>query len=327
MGGITARALARVPGLEILHGGRRATTAIDLRDPNTFGVLDDVDVVVNCTDTFRVSPEPLYRACAVRPLTLFETTAQVAPYVGLPALLDALGAEVVGRIVPGAGVFPGWSNLVVAEHVRRHGADAPRTLALSWSVLSGAGAGTCEVMARALHTPRPVMDGGELHTRAPLGVVARTGLPGTPWGLELGLPEAVTLPRSLGIPRCTVLAAVRPALPAVALRATAALARLGVFGLPGLARVLTWGFRALRGVALRGATTRLDLHVSGGGAPLAFGFGDAFAASGAMLAASVALLAERPTEPAGLSPIETVLSLAEVWERASDLGFDLGAQP
>lgn len=327
IGGVVCEALEKLTEVEIVRSSRRRG-GVDLLDPSSFRALDDSDFVINCTDTYTTLPDTLYEYCARGPGVLLETTADTRAYVRMREIVAAIPeAERHGTLVPGVGVFPGLSNLAVAEWVQRHRVDSSVDLELSWSVLSGAGAGTCEVMVRSLSEPRIVLAAdGEQQEAPPLGAVRRTGFAGQPAGLELGLPESVLLPLSLGIPACRTFAAVRPRSPKFVLSFTAYLARLGLFGWPGVPTLSRFAFGLLRGRLLRRRTTSLQMRVVAGNdsqandGVLELHLDDAFAAAGYMIAASISLLRESPSGT-GVQPIELHLTLDQLLQQMELMGF------
>ena len=347
IGRIIASSLRDLPDVRV-HCAQRTVRsdndiAIDLHSPNTWQPLRSYDVWINCTDTYRVPPDELYRFALESNVLLLETTAETDAYRRMRQLCHE-STSTRATLVPGIGVFPGWSQLLVAHWLEHHwleqsgdseeghpGERQPSVqLELRWSILSEAGSGTCEVMTRALRDPRRISrrenDQIKEETLPPLGGPHRTHLRGAPWGLELGLPEAYLIPQSLPVARCRTIAAVRPHLPYLISQLNVSLARSGLFRFPGISSLLGAGFRLARSYALKGRTTPLEMVVKGSeptSPHYQLTFEDAFQAAGALVAAYLNRYSGEATRQYGWSPIEGSTSLNEMLQAAESLGFSV----
>jgi hypothetical protein len=231
-------------------------------------------------------------------------------------------------LILGAGVFPGLSTLLAAHALQQVPGSRALDLGIRWSLLSGAGRGTCRLMTRFLSDPGLVLDGGKQAPRPPLGAIERLPFPsGRKAAIECGFPEPVLFEGS--VDRLRVFASFSPDLPTPLLRATASRPVLGLLG-SGVARPLleTW-FRFLRGVvfARRGtfvefsATARTDNSAQ----TLTARVEDGMATAGGVIGCLVdALARQRPA--AGWQPIHRVIGFEETMAalKARGLGCSSG---
>lgn len=324
VGARVAAALRDVDGVEVVSTSRRGRFSLDLADPASFDFRDG-DVVVNCADTVGTSPRRLYEYCLSRELTLVECTADASAYLDLYELFGSTPPkERRAQFVLGVGGYPGLSN-TLARHVFTPGVTTKLELFISWSVLSGAGHGTCKLMAEALGSPSLNIRDGQEVWGPPLSEV--WGCPyfsGARWGLELGLPESLLLHRSTGVPNVATYAFNRPPLPRFALGLVSWLARRGVFRWKLVRASALLGFRALRSLLLSGRSTRVHMvargvYEEGKVKESELEAEDAFDAVGFAIASACMLIGERGHRP-GLHHCDEILPLESWVERMRALG-------
>ena len=316
-------ALRGIDGIEVVVAGRRVgpevDVAVDVTDPGTFPAIVDGDCVVNCTDTYTATPDALFAHCLGRTVRFIETTAEPDAYLRLLQIARQLApADLRGTAVLGVGAFPGISNLLAAAAARCAPGCDRLEVTVSWSVLSGAGAGTCEVMVRALSAPLRRYRNGILETVPPIGDVVRDATLDAV-AYEIGLADPLLIHYSTGVPTIRFAASPRPRSPRWAVRTLSALARRGVFRPLWVQALLRGTFRGLRAGLLRRRTTAIRM-VARARAPgqepatRLLDSTDAFSLSAHTVAATIALLAERHVEP-GTYTVDQLLGIDEVLAR------------
>ncbi|MEW5739432.1 MAG: hypothetical protein AB1938_10925 [Myxococcota bacterium] len=150
LGSRVVRALSAVPGLEVVAASRRGPVPVDVTRPETYGVLERSQLVVDLTDATSTPPDGVIHWCLERGLTVIEATSDAPCVERLHRDFAAKGLP--GRLVLGGGIFTGVSNLLGRAVATRCGAKR-LTLGISSSPFSGAGGGTIELMVRALGVP------------------------------------------------------------------------------------------------------------------------------------------------------------------------------
>lgn len=336
-----ADAIRRVPGLSLCESSRRpgpGRIELDLAERSTFSNADGFDWVVNASDSLRADPLPFYRRSVRRGQRSIELSADAATCDRLleclteSALTKASGGEPhaeasnVGTVLVGAGVFPGLSQMLALSAWSHSPSAQSVELFLSWSLWSGAGSGTCRLMVDALVSPRIWLEQGERRTGSPLGEIVTH-----PWGrprfaIEAGFPESILLQRSAHSDSRPLTArtsiAVRPGLPRWALAVTRSLCRRRFFATRPMRAALGFGFNGVRARLLGSwktgsRKTAASIGVVAGSRTERLEVSDAMAATGHMVASSLAALRRERILPAGAAPIESVVSLESLlgcWE-------------
>jgi len=161
----TVAALRRFPGVDVRVASRRGPVFVDLARPETFEALANADVVLDLTDGTRSRPDALATWCLEKGRTLLEATSDSETVRRLVALGRA--SQGPGRLVLGAGLFTGVSNLMARAVTDAAGPGASLTFAVSWSPYSGAGTGTIALMAAAAARPYVHTVAGERVEEAP----------------------------------------------------------------------------------------------------------------------------------------------------------------
>ncbi|HUS68458.1 MAG TPA: NAD-dependent epimerase/dehydratase family protein [Kofleriaceae bacterium] len=258
---------------DVAVAGRNGPVLVDLATGEGLYRMDDYDAVVNCSaSTAAPADRGMARVLERGGLWLDAgadpdaVTRQLAPR----------GAPARGSVVLGVGLWPGMSNLLVADLARGH--QGPLSLGIKVSPLSGAGRGTVELMRGAL----------------------------------LGAPPAETLlfQASLAQP-----VAVEYLVPAPGRLVLALLARLRPRCLArAFAAAATGALRLARTVLLRRRAAPIELHARAGDATAVLATRDGFAATAAAIAASAGLLLERGSAPGVHTPDE-LLALDDVLAR------------
>lgn len=215
------------PRFDVWVAGRRPSQyaqGVELRvdAPETFEQVSEYDVVINCTDTYSLSPVPLFEHCLRHDLVYVETTADTSSYIDLYHCAESIPADARrGSAILGMGIFPGLSNILAGDAARLLDRCESLDLHLSWSVLSGAGSGTCEVMVQSLARPIRHARDGEIVEAAPIGKPQAVDVfEGLATGFELGLPESFLLWKSTDARNTSVIVSTRPEGPKITLQAT-----------------------------------------------------------------------------------------------------------
>lgn len=147
LGARTVEALKQFPAVEVLVASRHGPLVVDLAQPETFAELEPADVIVDLTDGTRSRPDALAAWCLQHGKTLLEATSDAETVQRLvQAHRHSTGP---GRVVVGAGIFTGVSNLMAHAVAEEAGEGASLSWAVASSPFSGAGKGTIALMVDA----------------------------------------------------------------------------------------------------------------------------------------------------------------------------------
>ena len=235
----------------------RREDRLDVTRPETWSALDGADVVVDLGDATRVPPDELIAWCLSRGLTVLEATSD-GPCV--ERLHQRFASATSGRLVLGAGIFTGVSNLLARQAARDLGGAVERvTLGIASSPFSGAGAGTVALMLSALRQPVVRYEGGRR-----IEEVGMTSGRSVDFGaatrstLRAPFAESFMLRESTGAHDVEVLFSPRPAMLVSSFKAMPRW--LGASAL-GQALFGTY-FTVLRRALLRGVTSEVELYAA-----------------------------------------------------------------
>ena len=257
--GLIARGHAVARGTRSARG-RADAVEIDLTEPAGFSVLDDFAVIINCSDSVGAAPDQAIAHVLASGGVWLEMGADAPSFA---RLLSLRPAAVRGTAILGVGVFPGMSTLL-ARAVAEDGPRCERLeLAIKVSPLSGAGWGTCALMAESLFVPATRYEDGELlTTRTALGRTTALPFPEQPWpSTNSALPDTLLIHRATGVPNITASLALVPRWLRFNLGALAMLCWLLRPLRAVLVPLLTWQLFLLRTVLLRGVESSLQLLV------------------------------------------------------------------
>lgn len=328
LGRRTVAALASIPGVSVSAASRSAEVRVDVTRPETWEALAPFDLVIDLSDTVRHPPDALIAWCLARDKTVLEATSD-APCVERLHRAHARSAD--GRLVLGAGIFTGMSNLLARDVAREVGETSSVTLGVATSPFSGAGRGTIALMVSALDTPAVrYIDGARVETRevTPGPTLDFDGaLRPTVRG---SLAEAYMLRESTGAPTVDALLAPKPSLLARVFTSTPAFIARQRWYLS----LLGGYFTLLRRFVLRGVPTAVELYAEARGAEgtasRVLKSRDGMGAA----AFAIAAIAERlPDDPSwrGARFVDDVCALAPTVARANELAraavFELAARP
>jgi short subunit dehydrogenase-like uncharacterized protein len=228
---------------------------LDVNDPSTYAVLEGARVLVDVSSSAGTNPRRLIDHCLATGVTYLSASSDRAL---VSSLLEqyASTSDTRGRVVLGAGIFTGLSNLLARDAIRRTGACTSLDLGISTNPFSGAGKGTVDLMADALATDTAVYrDGarviGPSVARGPI-----LSFPEKPRStLLVPFPETEMLFASTGVPNIRTFMAPRPAM-----------LRTAFLMLPAFLTRARWFrgfmrgyFSFLRRVVLRSRATRVQL--------------------------------------------------------------------
>lgn len=144
LGAKTVDALKQFPQVEVLVASRRGPLVVDVARPETFSALLPADVIVDLTDGTRSQPDALASWCLQHGKTLLEATSDAETVRRLVATHRQSSGP--GRVVVGAGIFTGVSNLMARAVADEAGEGASLQWAVASSPFSGAGKGTIALM-------------------------------------------------------------------------------------------------------------------------------------------------------------------------------------
>jgi len=121
---------------------------IDLEKPEDYDVMKDYDYVVNCDSFNSEIYEGLIKYCINQQITFIETAADPKVIETILQIRDRskIISEQSGLFILGAGIFPGFSNLLCKQSIDRNSPVEKIELAIRYNVLSGAGKGMCRLM-------------------------------------------------------------------------------------------------------------------------------------------------------------------------------------
>lgn len=132
-------ALARAPQVTCAAAGRTTGSVhVDLMDPETFPAMGGWDVVVNASDSLAAPPDGALAWVYDQGGTWVETSADPETF---QRALRLRPVARTGRVILGAGVATGLSNLVAADAVGALDAPFKLDLGIRSSPLGRAGAG------------------------------------------------------------------------------------------------------------------------------------------------------------------------------------------
>ena len=284
--------------------------AVDVLQPKTWNALGPFDVVVNATDTSKAWPLGLAEHCLREGQIFIETSADP----GVARALRKLEEEGPGAIVLGAGAFPGLSTQLLEQATDGESVE----FRARWSVLSGAGHGTVEVMVDALARPALFHNGQEFITGPPLQPLVRAEVEGRSCTLLPIAVSDVALAAQPGTGRSVrFLAAAQPQVPRFLLSATARCAGWGILGWKPVSFVTRLGLRGLRGGLLRKRTTPISIELYQGARRVAgWSSRDAFSAGAAHVAVVAALW---PAELQGVRLPQEGVTLAQLKSELASL--------
>jgi short subunit dehydrogenase-like uncharacterized protein len=304
---------------------------LNLNDPATFDVMQGHDFVVNCSDALTARPDPAMAYCLSHGLTFIETTDDAQTMLRLLQKYrgGADSGAATGRLVLGLGIMPGLSNLAAAELVRsKGGAQHVQRIevALRLNPLSGAGYGMSALSAQVVSTLSKRFENGALISDppvwfSPLIPFADGAMP----ALRTGLPEAVMLHYSTGVPNTAAYLSLGTPLPGLGRALETALFGVAMalprdpFFKPLAQRALSQVFVGVRTVLFREGKTPFEIvamadrtdYFKHDGDSLSLQFSDGIAAGAYAVAAGVVLLAAQSPAP-GVHLPDEVLNLDDV---------------
>lgn len=150
-GSEVVRAL-RTAGHRVESAGRRVGgpgVRVDLNAPDTFAAMDAFEVVVNASDSLTAPPDQAIEHCLAQGKTFVECSADAETVERLIHAHRGPSAT-RGRLLLGAGLFPGVSNVLAASALPSDAAANTVELAAQSSPFAGGGRGMCRLMVTAL---------------------------------------------------------------------------------------------------------------------------------------------------------------------------------
>ena len=236
------------------RSGRNGSLAIDLERDYT--ELRHYDVIINATDSSKVSPTEIARFCLEHGKIFLETSARVDVVRDLIRLSEDSNN---GTIVLGAGAFPGLSThlLEFAEPKQ------PLEFRLGWSVFSAAGLGTIDLMIEAFNSPTEQFKDSSYRKSDPLTPIVRRSFDNSEQTfVTLSMADVAIAAEKGDYPSVTFLANIRPTLPQFMLRILAWKAKRGWFSPRLVQRGLRIWLSLLRRVVFGNRPTplRIELH-------------------------------------------------------------------
>ncbi len=182
----------RAAGLEVAIAGRsaRSDVQVDLTRPDTFAALDRFDAIVNCSDSVAAPPDDLIAYCLEHEALLLETASEP---VALRRVIERYRNDPGrhrGTVLLGAGIFPGFSNLLAAEAIAGVPDCNAVELGIRWSPFSGGGAGMVRLVPHLLVVPTQRVEAGQLVEGPAMGPGPELPFPdGTQPSLHLAFVE------------------------------------------------------------------------------------------------------------------------------------------
>lgn len=258
LGRLAVSALSRLPDVEVRAMGRRGPHVLDVTRPDSWSSVDGARLVVDLSDSTRVPPDDFIASCLERGISVLEASSDAPCVERLRARFAGTPGSGGARLVLGAGIFTGLSNLLAREAAAALDAAPSRlTLAISSSPFSGAGASTIALMLSALTQRVVSYQGGRRVEEERLrgGPAIDFGAATRPT-LRAPFAEASMLHESLGAGDVEVLFSPRPRLLHASFRSMPrwlAVSRLGQALLGGY-------FTLLRRVLLRSLPTEVELY-------------------------------------------------------------------
>lgn len=206
LGARTLRALSSVPGLEVQPASRHTPPPVDCTRPETFGALEGAALVIDLSNATTTPPDELIAWCLAHQVPVLEATSDSRCIERLAQRF----ASTTGRLVLGAGIFTGLSNLLARAAADQAQAPSRLTLGIASSPFSGAGVGTIELMLAILATPVVRWVNGQ-RVEAPLGAGPVVDFPHARRPtLRAPFAEAFMLHTSTLVPDVEVLFAPKP---------------------------------------------------------------------------------------------------------------------
>lgn len=199
----------------LVHGGEREVVVagrsrhndlrLDLGRPKTLEALDEVDAVINCSDSLIAAPDALVERCLTRGPLLLETVGEPVAVRRILATQPAKTRQARAAVVLGAGIFPGMSNLLAAEAIAAVDECTTVELAMRWNPMSAGGGGMVRLVPHLLVVPTHRLSEGQLVEGPPMGP-----------GPELPFPDGLHPSLHLPFTEPTMLAATHPRLREIA---------------------------------------------------------------------------------------------------------------
>jgi hypothetical protein len=276
--------------------------------------------------------------CLSHGLTFVETTDDAQTMLRLlQKYRVGQGESATGRVVLGLGIMPGLSNLVAAALVRsRGGAQQVQRIevALRLNPLSGAGYGMSALSAQVVSRFSKRFEDGKLITDPPVWFSPRIPFAeGLLPALRTGLPEAVMLGYSTGVPSTAAYLSLGMGMPGVGRALETALFGVAMamprdpFLKPLAEGVLAQTFAGVRGVLFRAGKTPFEIvamadrtdYFSHDGDSLSVQLSNGITAGAYAVAAGVALLAAQSPQTPGVFLPDEVLQLDDVLAKMREL--------
>ena len=319
LGGHILRALRARGGHELFLGTRRPfddqMTRVDLGDPETFGAFDEVDLVIDASDSTLVEPDEAIAYCLGRGKLFVETTSEPGT---LERLTDRFhGRDAPGALILGAGIFPGLSNLIGAQAAAELPAPCEQLeLGIAFSPLSAGGQGMVYLAGRYLRTDAVHFESGRRRTTAGVRRGPKLPFPNKDRRtIQIPFGEPVMLHASLEVPEVTAYMAPLPGI----LRPAFTLPPTWLLRNPLVGVLMTVWLTVLRRVLLSWRATPVELVAvatsrDGEVRIRKLRVEDGMRAAGEAVAALVDLL-ERGPRPRGGVTLDEVTSLEEFLPR------------
>ncbi len=215
--------------VELVPASRGGDFALDLSVPETFEKLRAGDIVVDASSSAAAEPDLLAKACIEKGATLLITSSDRSLVERLMTTFREVSGP--GRLVLGAGIFTGASNVLAQAAARALPGATSLELAVSSSPFSGAGEGTVDLMVDSLAMPTRRVEDGQWVDAPSVSAGPLVVFPAAARKtLEVPLAEPAMVAASTNTPNVRMFFAPKPGL----LRASflilpSALRRLGTF--------------------------------------------------------------------------------------------------
>jgi hypothetical protein len=330
LGRQVAEALSHAQGISVTVSSTTAQgggVRLDLRDPSTFGVLREHDLIVNCSDPAVASPRAAALECLTTGRTFLETTAHVPTTEELLRLKIENG-DAPGLIVVGVGLFPGVSNLLARVLASRSAPVERLEVGVRLNALSAGGRGMVHQMIDSLFEPSIRYVAGQRVVDRP--VSAGPVFPfqsGQSPTLATGFCESILFHHSLNVPNTASYLALRPRafMPVVQLASFLG-TRLGPVVGRAVRGIMRASLLAIRLVLFRGRPTPVELAVivnrhgtvRPDGLTLEATVGDGVKAAAGAIAATCRCLADTPVRKRGVLTADEAFG-PEVWPYLRDV--------
>ena len=255
-GSAVVKVLNRIGDLELTVASRAGPVTVDLNRPETFGKMDDFDLVVNCSDTVNAPPDEAIRHCVSTGGTFLEMGAD-APTSR--RLMDLKFDAPKGLALIGVGIFPGVST-ALAKSVTDADCSSLE-LGIRLSPFSGAGSGNCALMSEYMRVPSFAYREGAIVEGPPVGAPAAFDFLGSGKGAGplLAMPDTELIHRSTQVPNVATYLALKPGFLRYNFKVASVMAGLIPPLLPLFVKLTEWSLMALRAVVLRGVTSTVQL--------------------------------------------------------------------